>query len=247
MPPWNYETVFGFLIIIAALVEIDQQIQSSGNTIREKETDLALSIRAFLPPYLRACVPIFVARYDTAYIYAAQQAIDLFEFSSPQKLWLLDWMKHVINFIQPTETLIKNSNVSEEKPPLKRKIVLTDDRPELINLLIRIIEDEFDNCCILSAYNGAEALKIILENDPCLLILDLKMPIKNGHEVLKELEHQKSKMPIIVYSGASSEVTKAEIFASTSSLHIVKILKKPFELNEILNVLENVLTIEDQI
>ncbi|WMN12221.1 response regulator [Marivirga salinae] len=64
------------------------------------------------------------------------------------------------------------------------------------------------------AKNGNEALNILLQREgyenskePDLVLLDINLPIKSGHEVLQEIKSVKSKrhIPIVVFSTSSSQ------------------------------------------
>ena len=67
---------------------------------------------------------------------------------------------------------------------------------------------------VVSAYDGAEVLKMLSENKPDIILLDLIMPIKNGFEVLGEIKMNSSlkKIPVIVLSnlGQDSDIERAK-------------------------------------
>lgn len=61
---------------------------------------------------------------------------------------------------------------------------------------------------ILNAGNGEEGLKLALQHKPDLILLDLMMPIKNGHEMLDELRTDKwgSSVPVTVLTNATDNI-----------------------------------------
>lgn len=63
------------------------------------------------------------------------------------------------------------------------------------------------------AVDGEDALKVIKENPPDLILLDLIMPKKNGFEVLKELkaDEQLRTIPVIVLSNLSQVTDEKEV------------------------------------
>ncbi|WP_321007654.1 response regulator, partial [Hungatella effluvii] len=65
----------------------------------------------------------------------------------------------------------------------KQKILIVDDSEMNRDLLIDILEDQYD---IVEAENGAEAVAILLQQrtDFSLLLLDIMMPQMDGFEVL---------------------------------------------------------------
>ena len=71
----------------------------------------------------------------------------------------------------------------------KQKILIVDDSEMNRDLLIDILEDQYD---IVEAENGAEAVAILLQQrtDFSLLLLDIMMPGMDGVEVLKRLREK---------------------------------------------------------
>ena len=60
---------------------------------------------------------------------------------------------------------------------------------------------------VLNAFDGEEALKIIFEEDPDLILLDIMMPIMDGYEVCKKVR-EKLNTPIIMLTARAEEVDK---------------------------------------
>ena len=67
----------------------------------------------------------------------------------------------------------------------RRKILIVDDEPDIIELVSYILEKE--RMSVVSALNGVEALKIAQKENPDLIILDVMMPDMDGMEVCQRL------------------------------------------------------------
>lgn len=67
------------------------------------------------------------------------------------------------------------------------KIVVTDDNPEFNELLTGYLQQESDFEVVGSAYNGREALKLLEEHNPDVLLLDIIMPHLDGIGVLEQI------------------------------------------------------------
>lgn len=75
-------------------------------------------------------------------------------------------------------------------------LVLVDDHPLVLNGLQQLFSMEPDINVLASCSDGEQALQTVINYQPDILILDLKMPRKNGLEVLREL--QQETLPTIV-------------------------------------------------
>jgi DNA-binding response OmpR family regulator len=94
-----------------------------------------------------------------------------------------------------------------------KKILLVEDDMELNKAYGMILkQDKYD---VRSAYNGEDALQILEDFNPNLILLDLIMPVKSGLEFLEEYSSKNRKLPkilIITNVENSNEITKALTF-----------------------------------
>ena len=84
----------------------------------------------------------------------------------------------------------------------KSEILVIDDEPQIRRLLKITLES--NDYKVSLAESGREGLILAANHPPDLIILDLGLPDKNGHEILKELNEWYSKA-IIILSVQSSE------------------------------------------
>ncbi len=87
----------------------------------------------------------------------------------------------------------------------KANILLVDDRPENLFALEGILEDE--NYNLFKATSGHETLRMVLNHDFDLILLDVQMPEMDGFEVAKLLHGKKKSkdIPIIFITAISKE------------------------------------------
>lgn len=112
----------------------------------------------------------------------------------------------------------------------KPLILLVDDMPKNLQVLGNILsEDEFD---IAIATDGSQALKIINEIKPDLILLDIIMPEIDGYEVCKKIKssEETSGIPIIFITAK----TETEDIVKGFSLGAVDYVTKPFNSVELL-------------
>lgn len=73
----------------------------------------------------------------------------------------------------------------EQSQESAARILLADDDMELTRVLRKGLEREGYE--VIVAYDGREALSVIREKRPDLVVLDVMMPVMNGWEVCKEV------------------------------------------------------------
>jgi len=74
------------------------------------------------------------------------------------------------------------------KGAAKACVLVVDDEADIRETLREAVE--MVGCTALLAANGADALRLLREREPCLMILDLLMPVMTGEELLEILQKQ---------------------------------------------------------
>jgi len=126
-----------------------------------------------------------------------------------------------------------------------KRILVVDDRNELLHLMRRVLEDEQYQVSIHQ--DGRDAFTQVKSMLPDLLILDLKLGDMSGQDVLKQVKNDPATadVPVIVYTAAvleADEVTRL-INGNTQFYKRVSLLRKPFELTALLDKVEELLEI----
>jgi len=79
------------------------------------------------------------------------------------------------------------------------RIIIADDEPLVLIGLASLLEDTKDTYEILSqARNGVQLEEQILSQHPDIVITDIKMPLKSGLEVMKDLKDKENKPAFIL-------------------------------------------------
>ena len=110
---------------------------------------------------------------------------------------------------------------------MEKEILIVDDQPGIRMLLTDILANE--GYQVSTAKNGKEALDKIYANKYNLIILDYKLPIIDGVEVLQKMKRNKVEIPTIIISGLVEEVSKE----SSNNNLIKKVIAKPFNVKDI--------------
>ncbi|HEX4205567.1 MAG TPA: response regulator, partial [Ktedonobacteraceae bacterium] len=95
--------------------------------------------------------------------------------------------------------------VSWHRLHVTKRILVVDDRNELLHLMRRVLEDEEYLVSILQ--EGKDAFAQVKNSLPDLLILDLKLGDISGKDILKQIKNDTVTIdvPIIVYTAAVLE------------------------------------------
>jgi CheY-like chemotaxis protein len=114
--------------------------------------------------------------------------------------------------------------------PEQLKILVVDDEKSTRLILKNLLTKKFP-CKVMEAENGLDGLKIIQEESPDLVILDVIMPVLDGLETLEAIRSDPSfsNLPVIVMSIAIEKMVVLKII----SLGISDFLLKPLDIDEV--------------
>jgi DNA-binding NarL/FixJ family response regulator len=78
------------------------------------------------------------------------------------------------------------------------RVLIADDHPIVRQGLEILINSQSDMILIGQATNGNEAVLLIKESKPDVVVMDLKMPVKNGLSAIEEIKKSELEIPILV-------------------------------------------------
>ena len=111
-------------------------------------------------------------------------------------------------------------------------ILVVDDDPDIREALCELLEDEGYRA--VSASNGKEALVYLSSKErPCIILLDLMMPIMDGWEFrrLQKNDARWSKIPVVVITAAGKQ--------GAGSIAAERVLAKPLRVESVLEAIEH--------
>jgi DNA-binding response OmpR family regulator len=119
---------------------------------------------------------------------------------------------------------------------MSRKVLIIEDRREnIVFIANNILKPE--GWEVITARDGKLGLQKAIEEQPDLIISDLKLPTMHGLDVLEELNKRGHRIPTIVMTFHGSEETAIRAFR----LGAVDYLIKPFEIDDMLSAIERAL------
>lgn len=122
----------------------------------------------------------------------------------------------------------------------KKLILLVDDDPDFVEAVRVIVEN--GGYEVEVAYDGQEGVEAVAERKPDLIVLDVMMPVMNGHEACAKLKgsDDTKEIPIILLTAVADRVTTStythrDMLESEAEDY----MPKPVEPNELLERIDS--------
>lgn len=129
--------------------------------------------------------------------------------------------------------------------PKQTKILVIDDDPDVHTVVKKILEPKSYE--VVSAYDGSEGLRKVVEERPDLIILDVIMPGKHGFDVCHELKtdekyHFFSNIPVLMLTVYPEDREKMHLsMREGMMMEAEDYLQKPVDPQELVNRVEELL------
>jgi DNA-binding response OmpR family regulator len=107
------------------------------------------------------------------------------------------------------------------------KILVVDDEVEVCDFVKNFFSER--NFEVITAYNGEEALHLIEAQTPEIVLLDIKMPVMDGMQMLKEVRRRNKHCKIIMVT-AVDDTEKAQ---EARNYGAVGYITKPLSLEQL--------------
>jgi CheY-like chemotaxis protein len=111
-------------------------------------------------------------------------------------------------------------------------VLVVDDQEVIRDTLQVALDDE--GFTVECAANGREALDILGRWKPCVILLDLMMPVMDGWAFCEEQRRTGDHTPIVLLSAAG------ELDAQQRSLRAAAVIAKPFDIERVISTIEQV-------
>ncbi len=124
-----------------------------------------------------------------------------------------------------------------KKKTSRARVLVVDDEPDIVSSIqYRLKFHEFE---IITAAHGKEGLEKAANEKPDLILLDIRMPVMDGYEMLERLKNRPDlkDIPVIMFTayGDARDIAKA------ADLGIVDYVTKPFDFTELMEKISNAL------
>ncbi len=124
-------------------------------------------------------------------------------------------------------------------------ILVVEDNPTDVRLILEALKEPGRENNVSVVGNGEEALAYLRKEgsyeglpEPDVILLDLNLPKKSGHEILKEIKNEPSlkHIPVVVLSSSDSDRDVVKSYELNASVHLVK----PFDVDEFFDTVRSV-------
>ena len=118
-----------------------------------------------------------------------------------------------------------------------KRILVVEDVPLNIDLLVQLLEDEYE---VLTATDGAAGIEIAEQERPDLILMDLSLPVIDGWEATRRIKADENlkHIPIIALTAHAMVGDKEKALAAGCDDYLVKPLDEDELMNRIANYIE---------
>ncbi|MBN1137431.1 MAG: GAF domain-containing protein [Anaerolineae bacterium] len=115
--------------------------------------------------------------------------------------------------------------------PARNDLLVVDDEPDIIAFLEQALSAH--GYQVRSASNGHEALERVRESMPDLILLDLRMPVMDGYEVIRQLKGDEATIGIPIIVITASPVDKERDRVQVLGMGVTQYMAKPLSVETI--------------
>lgn len=115
----------------------------------------------------------------------------------------------------------------------KKSILIVEDEPELAEVYQTLLAQA--GYKVKVTHNGKSALEAVVDDDPDLILLDLRMPIMDGVEFLEkyDLKNKHKNVKVVVFSNYDMQDEIDDAYRLGADRYVLKAWASPKELLQI--------------
>lgn len=152
--------------------------------------------------------------------------------------------KHIYA-VKPNHENIVLEEIKDIEPSFIKqgyRILIVEDNPDLLNVLNEILSKYYH---VTMAFNGREALNLVAEQLPDLILSDILMPVMDGFELCNEIKRNPSTfhIPVVLLTAIESQEASIQGFNSGADAY----LTKPFNENVLITRIVNLINSREKL
>lgn len=114
------------------------------------------------------------------------------------------------------------------------RILIADNCRDFVYLLVQFLSNYHEFEVVGVAYDGEQAIKMIKQTEPDVLLLDIVMPNMDGTEVLRNICKENSKLRVFIMSA----IGMPQLIQDTKDLGARQYFVKPFDFKNVLQAIQ---------
>ncbi|MGH3089131.1 MAG: response regulator transcription factor [Rubrobacteraceae bacterium] len=120
------------------------------------------------------------------------------------------------------------------------RVLIVEDEPGIVRMLERGLQANGHKC--VSADNGVDGVRLAVDEEVDIVLLDIMLPGLDGHEVLKRIRLRKPGLPVLMLTARDELPSKVQALDSGADDY----LTKPFAFEELIARMRALLRRNDQ-
>ena len=116
-----------------------------------------------------------------------------------------------------------------------KEILIVDDDADVRDTLEEYILSA--GYSVRTACNGFEAIEMVYEQQPDVILMDIIMPDKEGIETIIELKKHHREIPIIAMSGGG-RISPKMYLETAEYVGVYGVIQKPFKISSLLKMIK---------
>jgi CheY-like chemotaxis protein len=125
--------------------------------------------------------------------------------------------------------MVRSDHVPYQGRPERPLVLVVDDDDSIRSMLVDILS--YEGYRVVAARDGMEALAAIERDLPCVVLLDVLMPMLDGRSFANAVHENGISVPIVIMTASHAAARSREVQADAY-------VAKPFELPELLSIVE---------
>ncbi len=239
--PWNPE-LYDMVLPMASTEPDKASAIIQENLLKDALRPTAESKSAVSDFQLASKVEVELARKGHNVAVVSEQG--RIELSIHQQVLMLsrleDELISIVKSIQGVDSISVQVNPEPRRPAVYRrfnfdmpsKLLLVDDEREFIQTLSERLQMRDMGSVV--AYDGKSALELVHNDEPEVMIIDLKMPGIDGMQVLEEVKKIRPQIEVIVLTGHGSEQDRLDCM----EMGAFDYMQKPVDINQLSSLLK---------
>jgi len=175
-------------------------------------------------------IPMGTAHLSTAQLTTPPTSIALGTIAKPYIEEALRWLPDVPESLDVvSQSAVEEMQTESDSNGKRPYVLLADDNADIRDYIKKLLQPQYE---VKTAHDGLEALQLISEKVPDLILSDIMMPRMDGIALLKHLKQnpQTALIPVILLSARAGEEAQMDGLESGADYYLIK----PFSAKELM-------------